>query len=360
MAEDVDQESKTEDPTPRRREEARKQGQVPFSAELVGSLVLLAGIVGLGYIGPALWSAMKHVFRQDLAQSFREDLDSASAAELFARTATRVLIALLPFLGALLAVGILASVAQTGFQINTEKLSPDLDKLNPANGLGRLFSTSALVKGLFTLVKVAALGLVAYLILEGRAGVLLALSRGQLGYAAPAAWALVERLALYMAGSVAGVAIFDYLYQRYKFEQSLRMTKEEVKREFKEEEGDPEVKARQKQLARERIKRKMLSAVPTATVVVTNPTHYAVALRYDPKAGDDTPIVVARGTGQFAKRIAKAARENGVMVVERPPLARALVGVKEGQAVPAGLFRAVAEVIAFVYKLRGAAPPVGA
>lgn len=360
MAEEVDQESKTEDPTPRRREEARRQGQVPFSAELVGSLVLLAGIIGLGYIGPALWAAMKQVFRHDLAQSFREDLDSASAAELFARTAARVLIALLPFLAALLAVGILASVAQTGFQINTEKLSPDLDKLNPANGFGRLFSTGALVKGLLTLVKVAALGFVAYLILEGRAGVLLALSRDRLGYAAPAAWALVERLALYMAGAVAGVAIFDYLYQRYKFEQSLRMTKEEVKREFKEEEGDPEVKARQKQLARERMKRKMLNEVPTATVVVTNPTHYAVALRYDPRAGDEAPIVVARGTGQFAKRIAKAARESGVTVVERPPLARALVGVKEGQAVPAGLFRAVAEVIAFVYKLRGTAPPVAA
>lgn len=357
MADDVDQESKTEDPTPRRREEARRQGQVPFSAELVGSLVLLAGVVGLGYIGPSLWTAMRQVFRYDLATSFRDDLDSATATELIARTAFRVLVALLPFLAALLAVGVLASVAQTGFQINTEKLAPDPDRLNPANGVGRLFSVGALVKGLLTLVKVAALALVAYLIIEGRAGVLTALSRDRLGYAAPAAWALVERLALYMSVAVAAVAVFDYLYQRYKFEQSLKMTKEEVKREFKEEEGDPQVKARIRQFARERLKRKMLAEVPKATVVITNPTHYAVALRYDPRAGDAAPVVVARGTGAFALRIARAARESGVAVVERPPLARALVGVKEDTAIPAALFRAVAEVLAFVYKLRGTAPP---
>jgi flagellar biosynthesis protein FlhB len=307
-------------------------------------------------IGPDVWSAMLNVFRSDLTQAFHAEFDSTAAAELMARTAGRVLAALLPLFGALLAVGIVVSVAQVGFQINTEKLSPDFDKLNPANGVTRLFSTSALVKGLFTLLKVGALALVAYIVLEGRAGIITSLSRDRLAGAAPAAWAVVMRLALYLTAAVALVAVLDYFYQRYKFEQNLRMTKEEVKRELKEEDGDPQIKARMRQLARERSRRKMLSEVPKATVVVTNPTHYAVALRYDPTR-DDAPVVVAKGAGAFAKRIVAAAREKGVAVVERPPLARALhAGVKEGKPIPGALFKAVAEVLAFVYRLRGTGP----
>jgi len=356
MAEEVDQESKTEDPTPRRREEARRQGQVPFSAELVGSLVLLAGVIGLMNIGPDVWAAMLNVFRHDIPRAFHPEFDTTAAAELFARTLGRMLSALLPLFGILLAVGVAVSVAQVGFQINTEKLSLDFDKLNPANGVKRLFSVAALVRGGLTILKVVALAAVAYIVLEGRAGVITSLSRDRLAGAAPAVWAVVMRLALYLTGAVAAVAVLDYFYQRYKFEQSLRMTKEEVKREMKEEEGDPMIKARLRQIARERTKRKMLSEVPKATVVVTNPTHYAVALRYDPNR-DAAPVVVAKGAGAFAKRIAELARQSGVAVLERPPLARALhAGVKEGQPIPGPLFRTVAEVLAFVYKLRGTGP----
>jgi flagellar biosynthetic protein FlhB len=356
LAEEVDQESKTEDPTPRRREEARRQGQVPFSAELVGSLVLLAGVIGLQNIGPDVWTAMINVFRSDIPRAFQPEFDSTAAAELFTRTLGRLLAALLPLFGILLGVGVAVSVAQVGFQINTEKLSFNFDKLNPANGVTRLFSVSALVRGGLTILKVIALAVVAYIVLEGRAGVITSLSRDRLAGAAPAVWAVVMRLALYLTAAVALVAVLDYFYQRYKFEQSLRMTKEEVKRELKEEEGDPMIKARLRQIARERTKRKMLAEVPKATVVVTNPTHYAVALRYDPKR-DAAPVVVAKGAGSFAKRIAELARESGVAVLERPPLARAIYGaVKEGRAIPGPLFRAVAEVLAFVYKLRGTGP----
>jgi flagellar biosynthetic protein FlhB len=160
---------------------------------------------------------------------------------------------------------------------------------------------------------------------------------------------------LFLAAAIVGVAILDYVYQRYQFEQSLRMTKEEVKRELKEEEGDPLVKARLRQIARERTRRKMLAAVPQATVVITNPTHYAVALRYNAVA-DDAPVVVARGRGALAQRITELARQHGVFVVEQPPLARTLYqSVKEGQPIPPALFRAVAEVLALVYRLRGVA-----
>lgn len=314
----------------------------------------MAGVLGLRYLGPDLWETLLNVFRSDLPRAGHDDFGAAEAAELTGRTILRGMAALLPFFGVLLVVGVATTVAQVGFQINTEKLEPDLDKLNPANGLGRLFSVAALVRGLLTILKVIALAGVAYVVLDGRGGLIASLATGRLAGAAPVAWALVMRLALYLTAAVALVAILDYVYQRYRFEQSLMMTKEELKQELKQEEGDPMVKARIRQIARERTKRKMLTEVPKATVVVTNPTHYAVALRYDADR-DSAPVVVAKGKGAFAIRIMKLARDAGVPVLERPPLARALHSVKEGQPIPGVLFRAVAEVLAFVMRLRGGA-----
>ncbi len=261
---------------------------------------------------------------------------------------------MLPFFGLLLAVGVGASVAQVGFQINTEKLELKPDRLNPVNGVGKLFSGSSVVRGLLTVLKVLAVGAVAYFVLDGRGGSVVSLGRGRLTGAAPVAWELVLRLSLYLAGAVALVAIIDYVYQRRRFERSLMMTKEELKQELKQEDGDPQIKARIRQIARERTRRRALTEVPKATVVVTNPTHYAVALRYDP-VRDTAPVVIAKGKGAFAKRIMKLARESGVPVIERPPLARALQAIREGQAIPGVLFRAVAEVLAFVMKLRSGA-----
>lgn len=355
MAEEVDEESKTEDPTPRRREEARRQGRVPFSTEAVGSLVLLAGVVGLANFGADLWDAMRAVFAHDLARLSHPYLDALGARELIQRAALRMLAALAPFFAILLAVGAAASLVQVGFQINTEKLSPDFDKLNPANGAKRLFSVQAVVKAGLMLLKVGALGGVAYLVLGNRVGVMTGLGRGDLSWAAAASWAIVLRLSLWLVAAVALVAVLDYLYQRRRFEVALRMTRQELKDELKQEEGDPEIKARIRQIGRQRAQRRMMREVPKATVVVTNPTHYAVALRYNPPQ-DDAPVVVARGTGPFAKRIAAVARTNAVPVLERPALARALAGVREGRAIPGPLFKAVAEVLSFVYRLRGSGP----
>lgn len=355
MAEDVDPESKTEDPSPRRREEARRQGQIPFSTELVGAAVLLAAVVGLIYFGRGIGDGLLDVFRTDLREAFRPDLTPALAQELFTRLLLRALGVLTPFFGALLAAGVAASVAQVGLQITPEKLEFKPDRLNPADGAKRLFSVAALVKGGLGLLKVAAIGGVAYWVLEGRGGVLLTLGRQTLGGAAEAAWALALRLALYLVGATAFIAAIDYFYQRRRFEVGLRMTKQELKDELKQEEGDPQLKHRMRQLARERMKKKMLTAVPKATVVITNPTHYAVALRYT--AGDAAPVVVAKGAGAFAAKIRELARTHSVPLIERPVLARALyAGVKDGQPIPAGLFQAVAEVLAFIYRLRGIGP----
>jgi flagellar biosynthetic protein FlhB len=354
--EEVDQESKTEDPTPRRREEARRQGLAPYSAELVGSLVTLAGVIGLTYMGPALWDAMTGVYRHDLQRLFRSEYPVEGAREMLQRNSIWILTALLPFFGLLLAVGVGASLIQVGFQINTEKLEPNFDRLNPATGWSRLFSFASLVRGLLTLLKLAALGFVADWVIEGRAGVVAALSSYRLSAAATASWLLVMRLALYLASAVAAVTVIDYIYQRRRFEQSLKMTRQELKEELKREEGDPQIKARIRQIQRERARRRMMAEVPKATVVVTNPSHYAVALRYD-ASRDGAPVVIAKGTGVLAKRIAALARRHSIPVLERPPLARALyASVREGQAIPGPLFRAVAEVLAFVYRMRGPGP----
>ncbi|QEL13318.1 flagellar biosynthesis protein FlhB [Limnoglobus roseus] len=354
MAEDTDPESKTEDASPKRREDARKQGQIPFSAELVGAAVLLAGIIALSSFGKPLGEAMLGVFRHDIPQAFRGDLTAVDVQMLIARLTLVALSALLPILGILLAAGVATSVVQAGFQITPERLEWKFDRLNPVSGFGRLFSFASVVKGGLGILKVLAVGGVAYFIVVSRVGVITSLGHGTVGGAVVASWGLVTRLALYLAAAAVLISIIDYVYQRRRFETQLRMTKQEVKEEAKESDGDPQLKARMRQIGRERAKRKMLSEVPKATVVITNPTHYAVALRYD-TTRDAAPVLVAKGAGAFAERIRQLARESGVPVMERPPLARALYkSVKEGQPIPALLFRAVAELIALVYRLRGA------
>jgi flagellar biosynthetic protein FlhB len=357
VAEEVDQESRTEDPTPRRREEARRQGQVPFSAELVGSAVLLGGVIGLIYLGPSMWDAMIALFRHDLARLLHGEFGVEWARELMQRATIQLLTVLTPFFGLLLAIGIGASVLQVGFQLNAEKMEPNFDRLNPASGFGRLFSMAAVVRGLLALLKVVALGFVAYWVVSGRGLIIASISANPLSGATATSWAIVMRLATYLSAAIVIVAILDYVYQRRRFEQSLRMTKQEVKEEMKREEGDPQIKARIRQIQRDRARRRMLSEVPKATVVVTNPTHYAIALRYDAPR-DTAPMVVAKGHGVIARRIAELARRHSIPVLERPPLAKALYeSVREGQAIPGPLFRAVAEVLAFVYRVRGATAP---
>ena len=356
MADEADAESKTEDPTPRRRDEARRQGRVPFSAELVGSMVLLAGVLGINSMGLDIWTTMSDVFRGNLTAPATGDFGPSEAQEVLLRVVARALGALGPFLGLLMAVGIAASVVQVGFQINNEKLEINFERLNPVEGFGKLFSMSSLVRGGLMILKVIALGVVAYIVLERRAGIIMGVGRDRLSGAVSSGWAVVMRLAIYLVSAVALVALIDYIYQRRKFEQSLRMTKQELKDELKQEEGDPQIKGRIRQIQRERIKRQMLAEVPKATVVLTNPTHYAVALRYE-SGRDSAPVVVARGTGYFAIRIARLARDHSVPVLERPALARAIyAAVREGQPIPGTLFRAVAEVLAFVYGLRGIRP----
>lgn len=343
---------KTEDPTPRRREEAREKGQIAYSTDLTGSVVLLAGVVGLIVLGPRVGGGMLDLFRTDLSILYPGDLTAVSTRDLFWRLLVRGIEFLGGFLLLLVICGILVNILQVGFHLSPEKLEPDFEKLDPSRGLGKLFSFAAVVKGILVLLKVAAIGFLAVLILRSRAGTITSLGFDSLEGSSRNAWSLTMRLALYLSAVLVLIGVIDYIYQKYRFENSLKMSKQEIKEEIKREEGDPIYKQRIRQIARERARQKMLAAVPKATVVVTNPQHYSVALRY--RAGEDeAPVLVAKGKGLIAKQIAKIARDNEVPILERPPVARLLYrSVREGDAIPAELFKAVAEIIALVLKLR--------
>jgi flagellar biosynthesis protein FlhB len=351
MADDND--DKTEDPTPRRREQAREEGQMAFSAELNGSAVLLGGMITLIVLGPEMGEELISVFRRDLPQLEFRDLTPSSAQNLFYRLLVTGISLLGTYFGVIMVMALIANLAQVGLVISPEKIEPDLEKLDPSKGLSKLFSMASLVKGLLGMVKVVVLGIIAYLVLRRRVGSITSLGGESLLGAVVTAWDMMGRLSLYLVAMLVLVGIVDYFYQKQKFEKSLKMSKQDIKDEMKREEGDPIIKGRIRQLQRDRAKRKMLSQVPKSTVVITNPTHYAVAIKYDPTE-NQTPVVLARGRGLLAKQIIVLARRHNVPLLERPPLARLLYqSVREGREIPGELFRAVAEVIAFVFRLRG-------
>lgn len=344
---------RTEPASPRRREEARKQGQVAFSPDFLGSAVLLAGVVGLSWLGPAVAGGITAEIRETFRQRMPAELGPAETAAMLGRLFLRFVVAVGPLLALLLAAGVATSVVQVGFHVTPERLGPNFERLSPAAGMAKLFSVAALVKGLLALVKIGVLGSLVLVVLRSRAGVFAALGHGDAGAAAGLGWQLMMRLAAHLAVAIAVLGVVDFAYQRYRLESSLRMTRQELKEELKREEGDPEMKARRRQRQRELAKRRMLNDVPRATLVLTNPTHVAVALRYQ-RGVMRAPKVVARGAGDLARRIAETARRHGVPVLERPALARALYrGVEIDHEVPPELFVAIAEVVAFVYRLRG-------
>ncbi len=352
MAEDL--ESRTEPATPRRREEARQQGQVAFSAELAAALVLVAGVALLALLGPRVGRELLDTIRTDLPAPCPREMGTEEARELMSRQFSRGLSFLGVFLGLLVAAAIASTAMQVGFRLAPEKLTVNTERLSPAAGLQKLFSMGAAIRGGLALLKVAALALLAWVLLRGRSGMIVGLSHGNASYAAAQGWSLTMRLALGITAALALLGALDYAYQRYNFERSLRMTKQEVKEEVKREEGDPLIKARVRKIQREMARRRMFKAVSKASVVLTNPTHVAVALRYE-RGVMGAPRMLAKGAGFIAERIKAEARRYGIPVVERPSLARALFkGVKIDQEIPTWLFQAVAEVLAYLYRLRNA------
>lgn len=346
---------RTEAPTPHRREEARRQGQIAFSHDLVSSVLLLAAAAALALGGPAIGRGLLRLVRGILQQPYPAVPDPNYAEWLFAGSVGQVGECIGWLLGVTLLASVAAGLLQTGVYFNPDLLAFRWDRVAPK--WERVLSLGAVVRGLIAVVKVVLVGALAYWVLCGRLEQIATLNDGTLARAVAVVWDLASRLLLALAGGLGVVGVLDYLWQRLRLERSLRMTKEEVREEIKREEGDPQIKARIRRLQREAAQARMMEEVPKATVVLTNPTHLALALRYDPGAMA-APRVVAKGAGPVARRIVELARRHNVLVVERPPLARALYPlVQLNQEVPAELYLAIAELLAYVYRLRPALAP---
>ena len=344
---------KTEPATPRRREETRKRGQVARSNDLTAAVSLLGALVVL-YVGRESMVGRLQVFLQHCLGSAGDDPASVDAMKTMLIWAGKALTEMvLPLMVVVFVLGLVVSFGQVGVLFTTTPITPSLDKLNPISGLKRMFSARSVVQLVMGLAKMSVLSMVAYLTLNGK---LDALAQASL----MSHWSLTEvavdmmfTLGLRLALALLVLAILDLIYQRWKYERDLRMTKEEIKEELRRMEGDPHIKRRRREVQLQIALQRIRSAVPKADVVVTNPTSYAIAIRYDQQTMD-APKVTAKGLDFLARRIRELAIEHGVPIVERPPLARALYRTVEiGQEIPAQFYKAVAEILAYVYELAG-------
>jgi len=352
MADEFDQ-SKTEAPTQRRREESREQGQVAFSSELTAGLLLLTGLL-------ALWLGADTLIKGLLTSLRMALLILAAPGEFSLERAQDFMMAMLRrggealgfFWALMFLVALAVGSAQVGFHVFPELIGPHWEKLSPARGWSRIFSPAGMMRGLMAFLKIAVVGLLAYWVLRGRGANIMSLNGSPLSAVAMQGWNIAIRLALVCAFGLLLIGVADYGFQRWRHEQSLRMSRQELKEEMKREEGDPQMRARIRKMQREMSKKRMLRDVPRSTVVITNPTHLAVALRYD-RGMMAAPRVVAKGAGFVAQRIVELARRHAVPVVERKPVAQAIYkAVNVGQEIPAALYQAVAEVLAYIYRLR--------
>lgn len=346
---------KTEAPTPKRIKDARRQGNVSKSHELVTIGVLLIAVAGARTIAPQIWGDMRDLLYQGLAYQQSSDLTQATVMQMAQDNGTRMLMLMAPMLALLVVAGIVMNVAQTGFLLSGASLKPKMSRINPGSGLKRIFSPEGLINLFKAIAKMTIVAGVVWMTLSGQLAEISSMGTLSPAEATGTLAVLAFDIALRVALVLFVLAAADFAWQRRRYLQQLRMSKQEFKQEMRESEGDPLVKQAQRRI-RQSLMNRMIAAVPDATVVVTNPTHYAVALKYDPLKMQ-APIVVAKGERLLAQRIKEVARNAGVPVLEEPPLARALfAAVPIGHPIPANLFHAVAEVLAWVYSLRSRTP----
>jgi len=351
MAEDSDLE-RTEPASPRRLEQARERGQVPRSPELTTFAVLITAGAGLLFLGAPLMHALTGIMRGSLTLDRTSAFDTSQLGVRLLDGSADALIGMAPLFLLVAVAAIAASMAISGWLVSFEALQPDFSRLNPARGLGRILSLHGLIELGKAILKAVLVGGVAAWVVWSERSEIIALGNEALE---PGLAHLAQMLGytfLVVAGALVLVVLVDVPFQLWDHARQLRMTKEEVRQEHKESEGDPQIKARIRSLQREAARRRMMAEVPKADVVVTNPDHFAVALRYA-EGRSGAPRVVAKGSMLVAERIMELARRANVPVLRAPPLARALyVHAELGREIPASLYNAVAEVLAWVYQLR--------
>ncbi len=351
MAEETGQE-KTEDPTPKRIREAREKGDVPRSKELGATVLLLAAAASALIFGDSVAGSMRDMMAGNLSLERDALFDSAMMLAYLARSMFDALLALTGFFALVLLAAIVGPIALGGWNFSGQSVAPKASRINPLSGLKRMFSLKALVELVKALAKFLLVASIAVLVLKIMQPKLMGLGAQDVVPAISEAVEIVIWTFLLISASLILISLLDVPFQLYDYSKKMKMTLQEVKDEMKNTEGKPEVKGRIRQLQREIAQRQMMSKIPEADVVITNPTHYAVALKYDPASGQ-APLVLAKGVDFVALKIRELAVEHEVPMLSAPPLARALYQHTElDQEIPAGLFKAVAQILAYVYQLR--------
>ena len=352
MAQDSLQE-KTEKATPKKRQQAREEGQTAKSMEIPSVFVLLAGVVLVRILSPFFGSQILAMMRGNFLFDRIPQFNAAYCLALMHETARFFLAVLLPVMGAVFVVALGANILQVGFHISFKAVQPKPEKFNPLKGLKRLVSLKSLAELVKSVLKLVIIAAAAYSIIRGEMGHFLDLQHVDTVQIMAFMLRGIFKIFIWVILIMVVVAVFDFTFQKWQFEEKLKMTKQEVKDEHKQTEGDPQVKARIKSIQFQTARQRMMHQVPEADVVVTNPTHLALAIRYRPEAMS-APQVVAKGAGRVALRIKEVAAAHGVPVVENQKLARNLYKlVHIGEEIPIQHYQAVAELLAYVYKLKG-------
>ncbi len=344
---------KTEKATPRRREQAREEGKVTKSMELNSAAIILLGFTAIYAFGPNISMQAKDMMSNIMRNAPSIANSDPSYMTLITNSMFTFFSIIMPILVVMVIIALVVNIAQVGIKISSKAMEPKFDKLDVIQGLKKLFSTKSLVQLIRDSLKLLVFGYVGYLAIESEFESFFLLIDKPIYEIAKTMAILSLRVAMKIGGIILVIGILDYFYQKYELEKSIRMTKQEIKEEYKDTEGSPQLKSRIRQLQREMSQNRMMEAVPMADVVVTNPTHIAVALKYD--SGEmSAPFVVAKGERLVAQKIKDIAYKNNIPVIEDKPLARTLFKMCDvGQMVPLNLYRAVAEIMAYVYKLKG-------
>ncbi|GAA4871685.1 flagellar biosynthesis protein FlhB [Paenibacillus vulneris] len=346
---------KTEPATPKKRQESKQKGQVAKSMELPAAFILFFAFLSFYLFGGYMKEQLVHVFRSIFYDYLTWDITMENVWVLFRQLFMQSMLIIIPILLVSVVIAIFTNYLQVGFLLTGEPLMMKLNKINPIEGAKRLFALRALVDFVKSILKMSIIGYVVYSTLWAEKGRLMDLARLPLENVILFTSSVTLKLGIKIGLVLIVLALLDYMYQKYEFEKSIRMSKQDIKDEYKKTEGDPLIKGKIREKQRRMALQRMMQDVPKADVIITNPTHFAVALRYDAK-NMQAPTVIAKGTDYIALKIKQVAKEHQIITMENKPLARALYAqVEIGESIPADLFQAVAEVLAYVYKVKGKA-----
>jgi flagellar biosynthetic protein FlhB len=350
MSDTSDRDSRTEAPTQKKLEDARKKGQIAKSQDLNAAISLAVVAVFLMVFLTSLYEQALKLFQNAFEFRLQPDLAGPAAGSLLKSYLAEGAYMTAPIALTMMAVGLAGGLFQSRLLVTTEPLKPDFKRLNPIKGFKNIFSQKALVGLLKNLLKLGLVGLVMWNTLTGQLRILLRSASMDTGKLFALFTSLLGKLLVNVAVLMLILGMADYLYQIYDFRKSMRMTKQETKEEYKSLEGDPQVKSFRRQKQKQLAQQRMMQQVPEATVVITNPTHYAVAIRYDEQK-DKAPVVIAKGLDLIAENIKKIAGEHGIPMIENRPLAQQMYQqIEIGQEIPAVLYQAMAEILALIFK----------